>query len=158
MSEDPPPHDDGPWPAPGSPRGSPHAGRSGSRTAQPDGLSAEDKVWGSAAHWSALVASCVAMAFLGPLVVLLVKGGSSPWVRHQATESLNFQLSMLIYGAVGGLLAAFVVLATFGIGVFVVLPVVVAFGAFWLVFTVIGAVSAAGGGAWRYPLTIRMVR
>lgn len=154
MTEDRPPHDGRSW----SPPGNSSADRSASPEARPGARTSEEKAWGSAAHWSALVASFVAMGFLGPLVVLLLKGESSPWVRHQATESLNFQLSMLVYGAVGGLVGGFLVLATLGIGIFVLLPVMVAFGAFWLVFTVIGAVSAAGNGAWRYPLTIRMVR
>ena len=61
----------------------------------------DERTWATAAHWSALVAACVALAFLGPLVVLLAKGNESPWVRRNAVESLNFQLSMLIYGFAG---------------------------------------------------------
>ncbi len=138
-------------------------------TQQPDGwqppgpparggpVSAEDRTWGAAAHWSALVAAFVAMAFLGPLVVLLVKGNDSAWVRRQAVESLNFHLSMLIYGAVGGILAIIVVVLTVGIAIIVVVPLALAGAAFWLVVTIIGSVRATNGEDHRYPLTIRMV-
>jgi len=107
----------------------------------------DEITWGSAAHWSALVASIVALAFLGPLIVMLTKGNESPYVRRQAVESLNFQLSILIYGIV-----SFVLL--FVLVGFVLLPIV---GLMWLVFTIIGAVRASRGEEYHYPLTIRMV-
>lgn len=113
----------------------------------PSGLTPDERTWGGAAHWSALVAAFVALAFLGPLLVLLLKGPSSPYVRRQAVESLNFQLSMLIYATVSAVL----VLVLVG---FVLLAVV---GVLWLVFTILGSVRSADGGEYRYPLTIRMV-
>ena len=124
---------------------------------RPDGLTPDEVTWGGAAHWSALVAAFVALAFLGPLLVLLVKGSESRYVRAQAAESLNFQLSMLIYGVVGMIVSIVVALVTFGIGLFVVIPLVLAFGVFWLVFTIIGSVRSLEGQLYRYPLTIRMV-
>jgi uncharacterized Tic20 family protein len=124
---------------------------------RPDGLTPDEVTWGGAAHWSALVAAFVALAFLGPLLVLLVKGNESRYVRAQAAESLNFQLSMLIYGVVGTIVAIVVALVTFGIGLFVVIPLALAFGVFWLVFTIIGTVRSLEGEVYRYPLTIRMV-
>src|SRR5687768_8785948 len=65
----------------------------------PGQLSAgEEATWVGAAHWGALVASFIGgLAFLGPLLVLLIKGNESPRVRWHAVESLNFQLSFLIY-------------------------------------------------------------
>lgn len=124
---------------------------------QPGGqLSAMDRTWGGAAHWSALVAAFLALAFLGPLLVLLVRS-DSPWVRRQAVESLNFQLSMVIYGIVGGVLAVVLVVLTVGIGLLAVVPLALAAATFWLVFTIIGAAKASNGEDYRYPLTIRMV-
>ena len=123
----------------------------------PGGLSPDERTWGGAAHWSALLGAFVAMAFLGPLLVLLVKGGSSPYVRRQSVESLNFQVSMLIYGAVGAVLGFVVVVLTLGLGALLVVPLALAFGAWWLVFTVIGSVKASAGELYRYPLTLRLV-
>jgi len=124
---------------------------------RPDGLTPDEVTWGGAAHWSALVAAFVALAFLGPLLVLLVKGNESRYVRAQAAESLNFQLSMLIYGVVGTILGIVLALVTFGIGLVVVIPLALAFGVFWLVFTILGSVKSLEGALYRYPLTIRMV-
>ena len=42
--------------------------------------------------------------FLGPLIVWLVKRGDSPEVDAHGKESLNFQISMLIYDAIAGVL------------------------------------------------------
>ncbi len=110
-------------------------------------LTPQEITWGCAAHWSALVASVVALAFLGPLIVMLTKGNESPYVRRQAVESLNFQLSILIYGIV-----SFVLI--FAVVGFILLPIV---GVMWLVFTIIGSVQSSRGEEYRYPLTIRMV-
>jgi uncharacterized Tic20 family protein len=108
----------------------------------------EERTWAGAAHWSALVAMVVAMAFLGPLLVLLLKGNTSPFVRRQAVESLNFQLTILIAGLVSVALL-FVVVGL------LLLPIV---GVAWVVFTVIGAVKASAGEDYRYPVSLRMVR
>jgi len=111
------------------------------------GLTPDERTWGGAAHWSALVASLVALSFLGPLLVLLIKGNESPWIRKQSVESLNFQISILIYLIVSGVL----ILLLVGI---ILLPIV---GIGWLVFTIIGSVKVSNGEDYHYPLTIRMV-
>ena len=102
----PPPSEDDPQQPPQQPYGQPPYGQQpygGSPFAQmrgPDGLTADERTWGGAAHWSALIGAFVAMAFLGPLIVLLAKGNTSPYVRQQAVESLNFQITCLIFGVV----------------------------------------------------------
>ena len=111
-------------------------------------LTPDERTWGGAAHWSALVAGLFGgLSFLGPLIVLLVKGNDSPWVRRQSVESLNFQISIMIYAIVSAILI--IVL----IGLFLLAIV----GIFWLIFTIIGSVKASAGEDYRYPLSIRMV-
>lgn len=132
----------GSQPTPQPAAGSPYLQQPG-----PGGLSPDERTWGGAAHWSALIGAFVAMAFLGPLLVLLVKGNTSPYVRAQSVESLNFQITMLIAIIVSFLLA-FVLIG------FLLLPVV---GIWWLVFTIIGSVKSANGELYRYPLTLRLV-
>jgi uncharacterized Tic20 family protein len=95
-----------------------------------------------------LLGAGLAMAFLVPLVILLVKGKESAFVRHHAVESLNFQLSMLIYLFVSILLALLLV----GL---LILPVL---GVLWLVFVVLATIKASNGEGYRYPLTIRFVK
>lgn len=150
MSQMPPPQ----GPPPGQPPQGPPPGQPpGQGWGQPPGWGPrrmspqEEQTWGCAAHWSAFVGAVVALAFLGPLLVMLVKGNESPYVRRQAVESLNFQLSMLIYAVVSGVLVLVLV------GLLLLLVV----GILWVVFTLIATVKTSGGGEYRYPLTIRMV-
>ena len=108
----------------------------------------EERTWALASHIGSIVGAWIAMAFLVPLVILLVKGKESAFIRYHAVESLNFQLSMLIYLFVG-------VLLLFVLVGLVVLPVL---GVLWLVFVVIATIRASNGEAYRYPLTIRFVK
>ena len=114
---------------------------------RPGGITGDEQVWGSAAHWSSLVAAAVALAFLGPLIVMLTKGNESPWVRRNAVESLNFQLSILLYEIVSAVL----IIAVIG---FVLLPIVVLT---WLICTIIASIRAARGEEYHYPVTIRLI-
>jgi len=100
------------------------------------------------AHLSALVAAFVALSFLGPLIVMLTQGNRSQFVRRQAVEALNFQITIYI----AGIISALLLLVLIG---FVLLPIV---GIAWLVFTIIGAMKANNGEDYRYPLNIRLVK
>ena len=120
----------------------------------PSGLSPQDeRTWGMLAHIGAIVAAFVAMAFLGPLLVLLIQGPKSPFVRRHAVESLNFQLTLLIALAAGIVLS----IATLGVGLLVVVPAAFVVGIAALIFMVIGGVKASHGEDYRYPVNIRMV-
>lgn len=85
--------------------------------------------------------------FLGPLVMYLVKRDESPYVRDQAAEALNFQLTLMI-----AYVAASVLMFVF-IG-FLLLPLI------WIgsvVFMVLAAVAANRGESYRYPMSVRFV-
>lgn len=107
----------------------------------------EERTWAGAAHWSIYVASLVGLSFLGPLLVMLIQGNKSAYVRAHAVESLNFQLSLLIYAIVSFVLALLLV-------GFLLLAVV---ALMWLIFPIIATIKASAGESYRYPLTIRMV-
>ena len=57
----------------------------------------EEKNWAIAAHVGVFVAAWFALGFLAPLLVMLVKGKDSAFVRRHAVESLNFQITLLMY-------------------------------------------------------------
>lgn len=107
----------------------------------------DEKTWILAAHLSPLIGMFFGLSFVGPLVVMLVQGPKSPAVRAHAVESLNFNLSVLIY------FVASVILTFVLIGIVTMIVV----GILWLVFTIMAAVKAGNGEFYRYPLTIRMV-
>ena len=85
----------------------------------------------------------VLIGFIAPLIVLLVQGDKSPFVRAHAVESLNFQISLLIVGIP-------LTIITCGIGAII-------FVVGW-VFEIIAGIKANNGEEYRYPVNIRMVK
>ncbi|QBR91647.1 DUF4870 domain-containing protein [Nocardioides euryhalodurans] len=122
----------------------------------PPALTQEDKTWALASHIGTLVSAYFALGFLAPLVIMLVKS-ESPFVRRHAVESLNFQISLLIYTVVGTVVGIIVALLTFGVGLLVIIPIVIVVAVLALVFIIVATVKAANGEDYRYPLTIRLV-
>jgi uncharacterized protein len=113
----------------------------------------EERTWALAAHLGVFLAAWFAMGFLCPLVIWLLYRDRSEFVRRHALESLNFQISLLIYGAVAVLIA----LVTLGIGLAVVIPVVVVGAVAAVVLIVLATIAASQGRTYRYPLTIRLL-
>jgi uncharacterized protein len=112
------------------------------------GVTEEERNWAMAAHLSSILGVwAFFLGAIGPLVVLLAKGDRSPFIRSQAVEALNFNISVLIYSVVGWVL----VLVLIGI------PLLGALFVFWLLFTLVATVKVSNGQPYRYPLTIRLV-
>ena len=107
----------------------------------------QERLWGMLAHLLSFVAAYIALGFLAPLVVLLVFGQRSAFVRAHAVESLNFNLTWLLYAVVA------VILAFLLIGI----PILVALGIAYVILVIIASVRANNGEFYRYPLTIRFI-
>ncbi len=93
-------------------------------------------------------------AFVGPLVIWLVKRREDGFASAHALEALNFNLSVLIY------VAGFVLfgIVTLGLG-FILFPIALIGGIVaWFSLTIVGAVRASNGDPFRYPLTLRLVK
>ncbi|TCC22215.1 DUF4870 domain-containing protein [Kribbella speibonae] len=114
----------------------------------------EERTWAMVAHIGVLIAAWLAMGFLCPLIIWLIFRDRSDFVKRHAVESLNFQISLLIYSA----LAAVLIFITFGLGVLIVVPLIVIGAIAALVVIILATVAASGGDDYRYPLTIRFVR
>ena len=123
----------------------------------PETLTQDERTWALVAQIGTLVAAYVALGFLAPLIVLLVKGDSSPFVRRHAVESLNFQISLLIYSVVGAVLGFLFALFTAGLGLIVLVPLVIVLAVVVLALIIIATVKAGNGEDYRYPLTLRFV-
>ncbi|MBY5162529.1 DUF4870 domain-containing protein [Salsipaludibacter albus] len=146
-----PPPPDAPAPPPSAPTGPGTALQPPSPDALP--VTESERNWGMVAHLSSLVAAGIGgMGFLGPLIVWLVKKDDSRFVRHHAVEALNFNLSLLLYT----LLMVMVGLTI--VGLVVAIPAAVIGLVLWFVASIVAAVKAQRGEAYRYPLTIRLVR
>ncbi len=85
---------------------------------------------------------------IGTLIVWQVKKDVHSFIDEHGKEACNFQISMLIYGIVAGLLC----FACVGV---VLLPAVVIFD---FIFMLIAAVKANDGYHYRYPLSIRFIK
>lgn len=94
------------------------------------------------------------LGLIGSLVVYLTGRGESLFVEDHAREAVNFQLSMLIYGAIGVLL----LIVTLGIGFLIVIPVAIALWFIRLIVGIVASVAASRGEYYRYPLCLRLLR
>ncbi len=113
----------------------------------------EERTWGMIAHIGVLLAAWFAMGFLCPLIIWLVFRERSAFVRRHAVESLNFQISLLIYTAV----AAVLILITFGLGLLIIIPLMVIGAIAALVYIILATMAASSGQDYTYPLTIRLI-
>lgn len=134
----------------------------------------QERHWAALAHLSALVLALLTSWMAGVAgvlaagVVYLVKRDASPFIADHAREAVNFNLSMLIYTvaafALGIVLLGATVL-TLGLGLLVTAPAglvlllaIAGIAVMWLVCSILAAVAAWNGEAYRYPLTLRLLR
>lgn len=133
---------------PGAPTPAPYAPAAGEM------IPPQSRQWALAAHLSGLVGLLSGVfGFVGPLVVYFARA-EDPWVRREAAEALNFQLSALLYGIIGGLITIVLLFVLVG---FLLIPLWIAAAIAWVVVTVVAAVKASRGEPYRYPLTIRFI-
>ncbi|OLP19590.1 hypothetical protein BST81_04830 [Leptolyngbya sp. 'hensonii'] len=110
--------------------------------------------------------------FVVPLLIWLAKREAHPFIDDQGKESVNFQLSMLLYS-----LAAFILLlllvpvvllfggargdALIGLSIALLIGLILGLagliGLFELVVVIFAAAKAGNGEFYRYPLTIRFL-
>lgn len=102
----------------------------------------DERTWAMLAHLGGIVLLVVV-----PLVLRGTAGRRSAFVRDQATEALNFQLTVLV--------AALISLFCWVILVGILMSAVVGVGS--LVLTVVAAVHAHRGERYRYPVAVRAV-
>ena len=101
-------------------------------------------------HATALAGFFVPWAghILGPLIVWLAKRNDSPEIDEYGKESLNFQISMLIYNVIAGVLC----LVLIGFVILAILHILN------LVLVIIASIQASEGKFYRYPLAIRLIK
>ncbi len=104
--------------------------------------SANDKVAAMLTHIAGIF-----FWFIPSLIVYLAVS-NNPWLKEQARNALNFQLTMLIAGIIGACLAIV------GIGFLIIWAVQIVI----VVFSIIAALKANAGEAYTYPLSINLVK
>jgi len=115
-------------------------------------LNKDARMWAMICHLGGLGGLIPVVPVIGciiaPLIIWQVKKDEDPFIDEQGKEAVNFQISILIYALVSGLLC-------FACVGFVLLPAVYIFD---LIFLLIAAVKANDGHHYRYPLTIRFIK
>ena len=108
------------------------------------------RTWNVLCHATALAGFFVPWAghILGPLIVWLAKRSDSPEIDEYGKESLNFQISMLIYNVI----AAVLCLVLIGFIILAILHILN------LVLVIIASIQASEGKFYRYPITIRLIK
>jgi uncharacterized Tic20 family protein len=117
----------------------------------PAGPSKNERQWAMGCHLIGLCGVIVplpAAGLIGTLVLWLLKREDGFFIDDQGKESLNFQISLLIY-AFACLLLTFI-----GIGLLLLFPLAV----FGFVCIIMAAIKASEGSAFRYPACIRLVK
>jgi uncharacterized protein len=122
--------------------------------------SAEEKQWALFVHLSALIGGVFTGlwfgfgCFIGPLIIWLVKKDTMPFVNDQGKEALNFNITLAIVGVALLILT----IITLGIGLLIVIPVGAIVGIGWLILTIVAAIKASEGVAYRYPISLRLIK
>jgi len=86
--------------------------------------------------------------FIGPLIIWLIKKDDDPFIDQQGKEALNFQITVTIASIVGG------VLSVICIG----LLLLAAVGILDIIFVIMACVASSKGQAYRYPVSIRLIK
>src|ERR1700758_2057442 len=109
-----------------------------------------ERTWGMLAHLAALAGLVIPLIgnVLGPLVVSIARSDQSPFVAAHAKEALNFNISVTLAALVCMVLMLVFVGFLLGSALFIA----------WLVMTLIGAIRASEGAAYRYPISLRLVK
>ena len=122
---------------------------------------AEDKQWASFAHFGGI------LGLLPSLIIFLVFKDRGALTRQESKEALNWQITWIAGFIVLNIISTIVTVAVvatdpFGAGALLVSTVfgflVFAVYALNLVLSIIGGVKVNGGGAYRYPFAIRLIK
>ncbi len=109
------------------------------------GLTNEQRTFALCSYLIPLVTSTT---FIVPLIIWLLKKGEDDYVEKHARESLNFQISFMIYAFVAWM-SIFVV-----IGVLLFPAVIIAY----VLFSIVASVKAYKGDDYKIPLCIRLIK
>jgi uncharacterized Tic20 family protein len=125
----------------------------------------EARTWGILCHVASIGGFVVPFGnILEPLIIWLIKKEEDPYIDAQGKESLNFQISITIYGTIlfllfiiAALLPNFAALLP-NFSVLLVWLALLGFVVTVVILVILGSVQASKGNIYRYPFTIRFLR
>jgi uncharacterized Tic20 family protein len=112
-------------------------------------LSETERNWAMFCHLSAFAGFFFPFGgIIGTLICWLSRKDESDWVNINGRNSLNFQLSLLLY----------VVLAIPLIFIIIGIPIIIVLGTIKIICIIIGSVKASKGEPFTYPLVIPFIQ
>jgi uncharacterized protein len=112
-------------------------------------LSETERNWAMLCHLSAFAGFFFPFGgIIGPLICWLSKKDESVWLYVNGRNSLNFQLSILLY-MVLTIPLCFIILG---------FPIIAMFGTLKVICIIIASVKASKGEAFNYPLVIPFIQ
>jgi hypothetical protein len=109
----------------------------------------EERKWAMFAHIGTFSSMFVPLGnIIAPIVIWQMKKNESSFVVEQAKESLNFQITLMIYALISFLLVFII------IGFFLIFGLVI----FGLIIVIVAGAKANDGEHYRYPMTLRLVK
>lgn len=127
-----------------------------------DAASPDERTYGMFTHLagglSALSAGVPALGLIATLILWRIKAKESPFLDDHGCEAVNFQISLLIYYVVGGIVGG--ILTAITLGLFSIIMVLGAAALFivGIVACIRGAIAANRGEFYRYPICLRLIR
>ena len=112
-------------------------------------LSETERNWAMLCHLSAFAGFFFPFGgIIGPLICWLSRKDESEWVNLNGKNSLNFQLSVLLY----------IVLAVPLCLIIIGIPIIITLITLKIICIIIASVKAAKGELFRYPLLIPFIQ
>ncbi len=109
-----------------------------------------ERTWALFAHLSSFLGwiGLPLANIIAPLVIWQIKKDEMPFAASQAKECLNFQITMTLFSIISAILCL-IFIGIIGLIAIVIIDIV---------FTIIAAIKANDGIAYRYPFTMRLIQ
>jgi uncharacterized Tic20 family protein len=118
----------------------------------------DQQTWRVLAHASAFIQLIGIPGVFGPLVVWLIRR-DDPAVEPHARAALNFQLSLLIYVFVGGIVAFLAAITIVGLVITALIVILIlVLVVLELVFALLGTLAASRGELYAYPMSLDLIK
>lgn len=111
---------------------------------------AEDKQWASFAHFGGI------LWLLPSLIIYLVFKDRGALTRQESKEALNWQITWIAADIISFILGMITV--WFGIGIIFLTIIPWILYILNVVFSILGGVKVNGGGTYRYPVSVRLIK
>jgi uncharacterized Tic20 family protein len=109
----------------------------------------DERTWGMLAHLTAFSGFLIPFGnIIAPLIVWLAKRDQSQFVADQGKESLNFNITVLLAGAVCWALVYVLIGILLGVALFF----------YWLAMIIVAGIKASEGIRYRHPFTLRLIK